>query len=153
MLHQCFNGFQIQKRDLILGGAIRIHLCISNDLKLQLHIYFILSSPFVYSFSLVLPYFSFPGSPPPPLPRSDHPTVNGVGGSHSPPSNGGSGPCPGKCPHCGADYANMSSLKYHVRLVHSDAKNIICCHLCPEKFVSKLSHREHLFREHQVKYQ
>jgi len=59
----------------------------------------------------------------------------------------------GKCPHCGQDYANISSLKYHVRLLHSDAKNTICCYLCPAKFASKVSLREHLLKDHQVKYQ
>ena len=59
----------------------------------------------------------------------------------------------GKCPHCSQDYANISSLKYHVRLVHSDAKNVICCYLCPSKFMSKVALRDHLMGQHQVKYQ
>eukprot|EP00095_Tigriopus_kingsejongensis_P010172 maker-scaffold202_size261857-snap-gene-1.22 protein:Tk10172 transcript:maker-scaffold202_size261857-snap-gene-1.22-mRNA-1 annotation:"PREDICTED: uncharacterized protein LOC103505047" len=64
-----------------------------------------------------------------------------------------SGSWHGKCPHCQDEYENISSLKYHVRLIHSDAKNTICCYLCSGRFYSKVSLREHLFQEHQVKYQ
>ena len=68
--------------------------------------------------------------------------------------NGGGGPSwPGKCPHCYQEYANISSLKYHVRLVHSEANNTICCYLCPQNFSSKLVMREHLYSCHNVKYQ
>ena len=67
---------------------------------------------------------------------------------------GGGGPSwHGKCPHCYQEYANISSLKYHVRLVHSEANNTICCYLCPQNFSSKLIMREHLFTCHNVKYQ
>ena len=69
-------------------------------------------------------------------------------------STGGGGPSwHGKCPHCYQEYANISSLKYHVRLVHSEANNTICCYLCPQNFSSKLIMREHLFTCHNVKYQ
>ena len=68
-------------------------------------------------------------------------------------SGGGSASWHGKCPHCYQEYANISSLKYHVRLVHSEANNTICCYLCPENFTSKLVMREHLFNCHNVKYQ
>ena len=64
-----------------------------------------------------------------------------------------SGSWHGQCPHCDQDYSNISSLKYHVRLFHSDAKNSICCYLCSAKFFSKISFKDHLFTEHQVKYQ
>ena len=66
---------------------------------------------------------------------------------------GGSPTWHGKCPHCYQEYANISSLKYHVRLVHSEANNTICCYLCPQNFSSKLTMREHLFTCHNVKYQ
>ena len=68
-------------------------------------------------------------------------------------SGGGSASWQGKCPHCYQEYANISSLKYHVRLVHSEANNTICCYLCSENFTSKLVMREHLFNCHNVKYQ
>ena len=70
-------------------------------------------------------------------------------------TNGGGGVVAwqGKCPHCYQEYANISSLKYHVRLVHSEANNTICCYLCPQNFSSKLVMREHLSTCHNVKYQ
>ena len=74
----------------------------------------------------------------------------GAGGGNG----GGGGPSwHGKCPHCYHEYANISSLKYHVRLVHSEANNTICCYLCPQNFSSKLILREHLYTCHNVKYQ
>ena len=76
---------------------------------------------------------------------------NGYGNT----TNGGGGVAAwqGKCPHCYQEYANISSLKYHVRLVHSEANNTICCYLCPQNFSSKLVMREHLSACHNVKYQ
>ena len=81
--------------------------------------------------------------------RTDSPYSCGSYGS----SGGGSNFWQGKCPHCYQEYANISSLKCHVRLVHSEVNNTICCYLCPENFTSKLVMREHLFNRHGVKYQ
>ena len=76
--------------------------------------------------------------------------------THSLHGNPGGGVVPswqGRCPHCYQEYANISSLKYHVRLVHSEANNTICCYLCPQNFSTKLVMREHLYSCHNVKYQ
>jgi len=57
----------------------------------------------------------------------------------------------GNCPHCKKEYSNLSSLKYHVRLVHSEASNQLCCFLCPAAFVSRPSFKEHLLKNHGVR--
>jgi len=57
----------------------------------------------------------------------------------------------GNCPHCKKEYSNLSSLKYHVRLIHSEASNQLCCFLCPTAFVSRTSFKEHLLKTHGVK--
>uniref|UniRef100_A0A0K2UXN1 Zinc finger and BTB domaincontaining protein 6like [Acyrthosiphon pisum] n=1 Tax=Lepeophtheirus salmonis TaxID=72036 RepID=A0A0K2UXN1_LEPSM len=59
----------------------------------------------------------------------------------------------GQCPHCGNEYTNFSSLKYHVRLIHSEASNTLCCYLCPSSFVGRASYKEHLISIHGVKHQ
>ena len=92
-------------------------------------------------FYVIVDFFHFPIFPP-----------HGLSGSRQVVQCSNAG-WQGSCPHCWQEYANLSSLKYHVRLVHSDAKNTICCYLCPRKMLSKVALREHLLREHQVKYQ
>ena len=86
--------------------------------------------------------------------NSSFPSTNNNFGERGGGNGGGGGPAwHGKCPHCHHEYANISSLKYHVRLVHSEANNTICCYLCPQNFSSKLVMREHLYTCHNVKYQ
>ncbi|KAK5645841.1 hypothetical protein RI129_004305 [Pyrocoelia pectoralis] len=57
----------------------------------------------------------------------------------------------GNCPHCGKTYSNQSSLKYHVRLVHSDLTNMYCCHLCPESFDYREGYKKHMVEAHSVR--
>jgi len=57
----------------------------------------------------------------------------------------------GNCPHCKKEYSNLSSLKYHVRLIHSEASNQLCCFLCPSTFVRRQAFKEHLLNKHGVK--
>ncbi|KAF4521900.1 hypothetical protein B566_EDAN008374 [Ephemera danica] len=60
----------------------------------------------------------------------------------------------GTCPHCGQEYANQSSLKYHVRLVHSEMTDRACCHLCPLSFRTRESFKlkQHMKEAHNVHY-
>ncbi|XP_059479333.1 protein bric-a-brac 1-like isoform X3 [Neocloeon triangulifer] len=60
----------------------------------------------------------------------------------------------GSCPHCGQEYANQSSLKYHVRLVHSEMTDRACCHLCPKSFRTRESFKlkQHMKDAHNVHY-
>lgn len=57
----------------------------------------------------------------------------------------------GNCPHCGKVYSNQSSLKYHVRLVHSDLTNMYCCHLCPEAFDYREGYKKHMAEVHFIR--
>ncbi|KAJ3654818.1 hypothetical protein Zmor_013977 [Zophobas morio] len=57
----------------------------------------------------------------------------------------------GNCPHCGKVYSNQSSLKYHVRLVHSDLTNMYCCHLCPEAFNYREGYKKHMVEVHCIR--
>ncbi|XP_049840652.1 protein bric-a-brac 1-like isoform X2 [Schistocerca gregaria] len=57
----------------------------------------------------------------------------------------------GTCPHCGQSYSNQSSLKYHVRLVHTDMTNRHCCHLCPRSFALRDVFKEHMWSKHKQK--
>lgn len=54
----------------------------------------------------------------------------------------------GDCPHCGTKYSNQSALKYHVRLMHSDLTNRLCCHLCPRSFTMRDTFKEHMWASH-----
>jgi len=54
----------------------------------------------------------------------------------------------GTCPHCGKKYSNQSALKYHVRLVHSDMTNTLCCHLCPRSFAMRDVYKTHMWEKH-----
>lgn len=60
----------------------------------------------------------------------------------------------GTCPHCGQEYANQSSLKYHVRLVHSEMTDRACCHLCPKSYRTRESFKlkQHMKDAHNVHY-
>lgn len=57
----------------------------------------------------------------------------------------------GNCPHCGQKYSNQSALKYHVRLVHSDLTNRLCCYLCPRAFTHRDSFKKHMWERHNVR--
>lgn len=57
----------------------------------------------------------------------------------------------GDCPHCGQMYNNQSSLKYHVRLMHSDLTRRLCCYLCPSSFVYREAYKTHMRQEHNVR--
>lgn len=57
----------------------------------------------------------------------------------------------GNCPHCGQKYSNQSALKYHVRLVHSDLTNRLCCYLCPRAFTHRDSFKKHMWERHKVR--
>lgn len=57
----------------------------------------------------------------------------------------------GDCPHCGQMYNNQSSLKYHVRLMHSDLTRRLCCYLCPSSFVYREAFKTHMRQEHNVR--
>lgn len=57
----------------------------------------------------------------------------------------------GDCPHCGQMYNNQSSLKYHVRLMHSDLMRRLCCYLCPSSFVYREAYKTHMRQEHNVR--
>lgn len=57
----------------------------------------------------------------------------------------------GKCPHCNKMYSNLSALKYHVRLIHSDMLNMFCCHLCPEFFEYRESYKAHMWALHNIR--
>ncbi|CAH2107319.1 unnamed protein product [Euphydryas editha] len=54
----------------------------------------------------------------------------------------------GDCPHCGMKYSNQSALKYHVRLMHSDLTNRLCCYLCPRSFTMREIFKEHMWTSH-----
>ncbi|XP_059059008.1 protein abrupt-like isoform X2 [Achroia grisella] len=54
----------------------------------------------------------------------------------------------GDCPHCGMKYSNQSALKYHVRLMHSDLTNRLCCYLCPRSFTMRETFKEHMWTSH-----
>ncbi|PNF31547.1 Longitudinals lacking protein-like [Cryptotermes secundus] len=54
----------------------------------------------------------------------------------------------GTCPHCGQKYSNQSALKYHVRLMHSDMTNTLCCHLCPRSFAMRDVYKTHMWEKH-----
>ncbi|XP_013189508.2 protein abrupt [Amyelois transitella] len=54
----------------------------------------------------------------------------------------------GDCPHCGMKYSNQSALKYHVRLMHSDLTNRLCCYLCPRSFTMRETFKEHMWSSH-----
>lgn len=54
----------------------------------------------------------------------------------------------GDCPHCGKKYSNQSALKYHVRLMHSDLTNRLCCYLCPRSFTMRETFKEHMWSTH-----
>ncbi|XP_045764342.1 broad-complex core protein isoforms 1/2/3/4/5-like [Maniola jurtina] len=54
----------------------------------------------------------------------------------------------GDCPHCGMKYSNQSALKYHVRLMHSDLTNRLCCYLCPRSFTMRETFKEHMWASH-----
>lgn len=54
----------------------------------------------------------------------------------------------GDCPHCGTKYSNQSALKYHVRLMHSDLTNRLCCYLCPQTFTMRDIFKEHMWTSH-----
>lgn len=54
----------------------------------------------------------------------------------------------GDCPHCGMKYSNQSALKYHVRLMHSDLTNRLCCYLCPRSFTMRETFKEHMWTTH-----
>lgn len=54
----------------------------------------------------------------------------------------------GDCPHCGTQYSNQSALKYHVRLMHSDLTNRLCCYLCPRSFTVRDTFKEHMWSFH-----
>ncbi|KAJ2947007.1 hypothetical protein O0L34_g16351 [Tuta absoluta] len=54
----------------------------------------------------------------------------------------------GDCPHCGMKYSNQSALKYHVRLMHSDLTNRLCCYLCPRSFTMRETYKEHMWMSH-----
>ncbi|XP_050681787.1 longitudinals lacking protein, isoforms H/M/V-like isoform X2 [Leptidea sinapis] len=54
----------------------------------------------------------------------------------------------GDCPHCGMKYSNQSALKYHVRLMHSDLTNRLCCYLCPRSFTMRETFKEHMWNSH-----
>ncbi|KAL4706574.1 hypothetical protein ACJJTC_015772 [Scirpophaga incertulas] len=54
----------------------------------------------------------------------------------------------GDCPHCGKKYSNQSALKYHVRLMHSDLTNRLCCYLCPRSFTMRETFKEHMWTSH-----
>lgn len=54
----------------------------------------------------------------------------------------------GDCPHCGKKYSNQSALKYHVRLMHSDLTNRLCCYLCPRSFTMRETFKEHMWTTH-----
>nr|AWD40207.1 broad complex isoform Z7 [Plutella xylostella] len=54
----------------------------------------------------------------------------------------------GDCPHCGMKYSNQSALKYHVRLMHSDLTNRLCCYLCPRSFTMRETFKEHMWATH-----
>ncbi|XP_017297729.1 uncharacterized protein LOC103505047 [Diaphorina citri] len=57
----------------------------------------------------------------------------------------------GNCPHCGQKYSNQSALKYHVRLVHSDLTNRLCCYLCPRAFTHRDCFKKHMWERHKVR--
>lgn len=54
----------------------------------------------------------------------------------------------GDCPHCGMKYSNQSALKYHVRLMHSDLTNRLCCYLCPRSFTMRETFKDHMWTSH-----
>lgn len=54
----------------------------------------------------------------------------------------------GDCPHCGKKYSNQSALKYHVRLMHSDLTNRLCCYLCPRSFTMRETFKDHMWTSH-----
>uniref|UniRef100_A0A1B6MPA1 BTB domain-containing protein n=1 Tax=Graphocephala atropunctata TaxID=36148 RepID=A0A1B6MPA1_9HEMI len=58
----------------------------------------------------------------------------------------------GNCPHCGQKYSNQSALKYHVRLMHSDLTNRLCCYLCPRSFVQREQYKVHMWEKHKVRW-
>lgn len=58
----------------------------------------------------------------------------------------------GNCPHCGQKYSNQSALKYHVRLMHSDLTNRLCCYLCPRSFTQRESYKTHMWEKHKVRW-
>lgn len=57
----------------------------------------------------------------------------------------------GTCPHCKLPFTNQSSLKYHVRLVHSELLNLYCCHLCPLTFGFRYGYKKHMADVHSVR--
>lgn len=56
------------------------------------------------------------------------------------------------CPHCQQLYHNQSALKYHVRLVHSDFNNRLCCYLCPNSFTMRESYKAHMLEQHGIRH-
>uniref|UniRef100_A0A1B6CID2 C2H2-type domain-containing protein n=1 Tax=Clastoptera arizonana TaxID=38151 RepID=A0A1B6CID2_9HEMI len=85
------------------------------------------------------PFSSFPVS------------VPSQGLDQNPPTGSHLAQC-GNCPHCGQKYSNQSALKYHVRLMHSDLTNRMCCYLCPRSFTQRESYKTHMWEKHKVRW-
>lgn len=56
------------------------------------------------------------------------------------------------CPHCRQEYNNLSALKYHVRLMHSDLENKLFCYLCPMNFIEREYFKIHLWEAHNARF-
>lgn len=56
------------------------------------------------------------------------------------------------CPHCRQVYNNLSALKYHVRLMHSDLENKLFCYLCPMNFIEREYFKIHLWEAHNARF-